>query len=118
MYIVNTIKTTNKPDIGGPGGRHDNDFVDIHKIAILPSPDELAAKDPFLRRAVEVHENDTGQANLALYTDNQFRLLREDMLRDLREEIQSAITSKKGRSRGLCIKHLSIADVLCDKRDL
>lgn len=103
--------------MGSPGGRYDNDFAYIHRIAILPSPDELAAKDPFLRRAIEVHENDTGQANLALHTDNQFRLLREGMLRDLREEIQSALTSKKGRGRGLCIEHLSIADILCDERD-
>jgi hypothetical protein len=48
--------------------------------------------------------------------DNQFRLLREDMLRDLREEIQVALTSKKGRRRGLCVEHLTIAGVLCDGR--
>ena len=40
------------------------------------------------------------------------------MLRDLREEIQSAITSKKGRGKGLYIEYLSIVDILCNERDL
>ena len=116
IHIAETIRTTNEPDAGGPGGRHDNDFADIHKIAILPSADELAATDPFLRRAAEVQENATGQPLLALHTDNQFRLLREDMLRDLREEIQIAVKSKAGRSRGFVVDHLVLAGILCDER--
>ena len=115
-HIVDTITTTNKPEAGGPGGRHDNDFEDIHKIAILPTPDELASKDPFLPRAAQIYENEAGSCNLALHTDAQFRLLREDMLRDLREEIQTARSSKKGRQRGLCIEHLSMVDVFSDGR--
>ena len=115
-HIVDTITTKNKSEVGGPGGRHDNDFADIHKIAILPTPDELASKDPFLRRAAEIHENEAGSCDLALHTDAQFRLLREDMLRDLREEIQIARSSKKGRQRGLCIEHLSMIGVLSDER--
>ena len=115
-HIVDTINTKTKAELGGPGGRHDNDFPDIHKIAILPTPDELASKDPFLRRAAEIHENEAGSCNLALHTDAQFRLLREDMLRDLREEIQTARSSKKGRQRGLCIEHLSMIGVLSDGR--
>lgn len=113
-HIVSTIKFANQPDTGGPGGRHDNDFADIHNIAILLTLDELASKDPFLRRATKVYENDVMACDLALYTDNQFRLLREDMLRDLREEIQIALTSNKGRRRGLCAEHLIIVGVLCD----
>ncbi len=116
IYIVDTITTAKNPDTDGPGGRHDNDFADIRKIAILPTPDELASKDPFLRRAADVQAGDTRSHNLALHTDNQFRLLREDMLRDLREEIQIALSSKKGRRRSLCIDGLSLADVLCDER--
>jgi uncharacterized protein involved in high-affinity Fe2+ transport len=40
------------------------------------------------------------------------------MLRDLREEIQSVITSKKGYGRGLYIEYLSIVDILYNKRNL
>ena len=115
-HIVDTITTKNEPELGGPGGRHDNDFADIRKIAILPTPDELASKDPFLRRAAEIHENEAGSCNLALHIDAQFRLLREDMLRDLREEIQNARSSKKGRQRGHCVEHLSMIDVISDGR--
>jgi hypothetical protein len=48
MYIVNIIKTINKPDIGGLSGCYNNDFANIHKIIILLSLDELITKDPFL----------------------------------------------------------------------
>jgi hypothetical protein len=115
-HIVDTISTTNKAEAGGPGGRHDNDFADIRKIAILPTSDELASKDPFLRRAVELHKDGAGPCTLALHTDSQFRLLREDMLHDLREEIQTANSSKKGRRRALFIDHMIMAGVLCDER--
>jgi hypothetical protein len=115
IHIVDTITTRNEFDEGGPGGRHDNDFADIRKIAILPTPDEVVSKDPFLRRAADVHEYDATSGSLAVHADHHFRLLREDMLRDLREEVHIAIGAKKGRRRGLCIQNLSIADVLCDE---
>ena len=119
QHIVNTIRSphgTNAPDTDGPGGRHDNDFADIHKIAILPTPDEIASKNPFLRRSSEVYENEAKACDLALHIDNQFRLLREDMIRDLREEILSALAPGKKRRRGFCIEHLSIEGVLSDER--
>ena len=115
-HIVDTLTTKNKPEVGGPGGRHDNDFGDIHEIAILPTPDELASKDPFLRRAAEIEGNEVGSSKLALHIDGQFRLLREDMLRDLREEIQLARSPNKGRRRALCIENLSVTGVLVDER--
>jgi hypothetical protein len=45
---------------------------------------------------------------LAFHVDRQFRLLREDMLRDLREDNQVALMIKKGRCRGLCVENLSM----------
>ena len=113
---MDIITTENKSEVDGPGGRYDNGFADIQKIAIFQTLDELASKDPFLRRAAEIHENEAGSGNLALHTDAQFCLLREDMLRDLREEIQTTRPSKKGRQRGLCIEHLSMIGVLSDER--
>jgi hypothetical protein len=102
-HIVSTARSTNNVGLGGPGGQHDNDFADIYNIAILPTPDELASENPFLRRAIEVYDNDTKACDLSLHTDNQFRLLHEDMLPDLREEIQIALTSKKGPRKGLAL---------------
>jgi len=117
LHIVDTITTVKRQDTNGPGGRHDNDFADIHKIAILPTPDELTSKDPFLRRAIDVQAGSCGSDYLALHIDNQFRLLREDMLRSLREEVEAARSSNKGgRRRILCIKDLGMVDVLCDGR--
>jgi hypothetical protein len=115
-HIVDTITTSKQPETGGPGGRHDNDFSDIRKIAILPTPDELVSKDPFLRRAVEIHEDRPGPCTLARHIDSQFRLLREDMLRDLREEIQIDQSNKQGRRRAVCIDHLRLSGILSDER--
>ncbi|KAI9769554.1 MAG: hypothetical protein M1840_004032 [Geoglossum simile] len=116
VHIISTIKARHKRAVGGPGGRHDNDFSDIRKIAILPTPDELASKDPFLPRACEVYKGVPRSDVLALHVDSQFRLLREDMLRDLREEVQISLMMKKGRRRGFCVEHLSMAGVQCDRR--
>ena len=77
-------------------------------LSFLPTSDKLALKASFLRFAVEIYKNNAGSR--VLYTDAQFRWLREDMLHDLREEIQIACSSKKGCQRGLCIEHLSMID--------
>lgn len=107
-HIIETITTPDSYLGNGPGGRHDNDFADIREISILPTPDELASKEsPFLRQAVEIDEC-SKSARLAMHIDNQFRLLREDMLRDLREELQVAQGLKKGRRKGVAIDGLVI----------
>jgi hypothetical protein len=83
----------------GPGGRHDNDFADFRKIKILPTPDEFASTDrPFYRRSDAVGSMELDQRGL-LHLDNQFRLLREDLVGELRNDYQIAIGAKKGRRR-------------------
>ena len=100
-----------------PGGRHDNDDEDIRKISIFPTKDELlSSKAPFIRRASEV-EDIAESTRLGVHIDNQFRLLREDMLRDLKEELQTALGSRKGRSRGLHIDGLMLEDIDCDDKN-
>ena len=86
--------TTARDDIT-PGGRHDNDFVEFREIAILPSADELASTEaPFLRLSVALDDPHTEGTREALYLDNQFRLLREDMIYEMREELQIALGPK------------------------
>lgn len=81
-----------------PGGRHDNDFADFREIAIVPTPDEVQSKDPpFIRPSDFLRDPGTESTRVATHIDNQFRLLREDMLYELREELQLAMGSQKRR---------------------
>ncbi|KAA1473256.1 P-loop containing nucleoside triphosphate hydrolase protein [Dentipellis sp. KUC8613] len=92
-----------------PGGRHDNDFIDFHDIAVFPTTDEIACSDkPFLRTSAEVDEVEDDDARVAVYLDNQFRLLREDLIYEMREELQTMTGKKKGRSRGHVIDDLTL----------
>ncbi|OAA49073.1 cbbX [Beauveria brongniartii RCEF 3172] len=91
--------TTSTEDLEGPGGRHDNDFADFRKISIYPTRDELSSTiRPFYRRADEVAKSDPAE-RAGKHLDNQFRLLREDMLAELREDLQNAMGQKKTRRR-------------------
>ncbi|KAL2851568.1 hypothetical protein BJY01DRAFT_232841 [Aspergillus pseudoustus] len=67
-----------------PSGRHDNDQADFRQIAIYPTYDEFCFKEkPFYRRANEIMQLPV-DARVAGHLDNQFRLLREDMLSGIR----------------------------------
>ncbi|KAM3565705.1 hypothetical protein MY1884_000014 [Beauveria asiatica] len=91
--------TTDTEDLDGPGGRHDNDFADFRKISIYPTRDEISSSmQPFYRRADEVAKSDPAE-RAGTHLDNQFRLLREDMLAELREDLQNALGQKKMRRR-------------------
>lgn len=80
-----------------PGGRHDNDFADFRHIDIFPTADEfLSTAKPFYRLASEVFDSEPAE-RAQVHLDNQFRLLREDMLAELREDLQVAIGKKRGR---------------------
>ena len=115
--IIHIAKTINKPgclEISGPGGRHDNNFADICKIKILPTPDELASKDPFLCRAGDIED----APNRGVHIDNQSRLLREDFICELREEIYFTLSAQaEGRRhtrRSLVVDNVSLDGVLRD----
>jgi hypothetical protein len=91
--------TSSDPTEEGPGGRHDNDFVDYRKIEILPTPDEFAsAERPFYRRADAIDSIEPENRGMT-HLDNQFRLLREDLVGELRNDFQIATGQKKGRRR-------------------
>lgn len=116
--IKHVLSISETPAIGTgggcAGGRHDNDFADFREVAILPTADELAAKEPpFLRLAESLDDPEAAEHRLAMHLDNQFRLYREDMLGELREEIQIALGQKKGRHRGIVINSLVVLGVDC-----
>ena len=96
-----------------PGGRHDNDFADFRKIAIFPTTDEfLSSEKPFYRRADAISEAQP-EHRIAMHLDNNFRLLREDMLAELREDLQIARGQKKGRRSALVLRKLSAVAIFC-----
>lgn len=93
-----------------PGGRHDNDFEDFRKISIFPTAHEVSSKEePFLQRLDDVFEasRDTRARN---HLDWLFRLLREDMLADLREDLQIAWGQKKASRKSSTYGGLSLVD--------
>jgi len=96
-----------------PGGRHDNDFEDFREIAIFPTADELVAKEqPFYLQADAMQEIDEDERPAA-HLDNQFRLLREEMLGELRTDIQSARSGKQGRRISTRLRSLVFHKIEC-----
>ncbi|KAJ5779630.1 ATPase AAA-type core [Penicillium paradoxum] len=95
------------------GGRHDNDFADFRLTTIFPTADEMGCTEkPFYRRAEDVAQLPDNQ-RIAGHIDNQFRLLREDMLSELRDDFQIARGTKKGRRSAVHLKALSLARLRC-----
>ncbi|KAI6040717.1 P-loop containing nucleoside triphosphate hydrolase protein [Pisolithus marmoratus] len=102
---------TTDPDLV-PGGRHDNDFADFRKISILPTADELSSsKKPALRPASLLEDPEGKETRVADYLDNTFRLLRDDMMHELKEDIDIALKKKQGRHRGLVIDGIKVVDI-------
>ncbi|KAI1065242.1 hypothetical protein LB507_001300 [Fusarium sp. FIESC RH6] len=96
------------------GGRHDNDHVNFRQISIYPTRDELSSTDPpYLQRLGEVFDipMDTRSQQ---YRDWLFRLLREDMLSELREDLQAAMGQKKRRRRPVILSQMKLVDNNCD----
>ena len=102
----------------GPGGRHDNDFEDFRRIAILPTADEITSQEqPFYRASDELDDPATIDTRLGAYLDNHFRLLREDMVYDMREELEIMQGRKKGHRMGLMVQGLKLLDLYCGTPD-
>ncbi|RYC54853.1 hypothetical protein CHU98_g11354 [Xylaria longipes] len=97
-----------------PGGRHDNDFTNYRDIAILPTRDELLSTErPFYLHASSIAEADASNRTL-MHFDNQFRLLREDMIGDMQEEFRNVTSRQQTRGfRNIFIPKLSFEG--CDR---
>lgn len=94
------------------GGRHDNDHADHRQICIMPTADELLSKDrPFLRTADFIDDPKNLSSRWSLHLDNQFRLLREDMLGEIRDELKILTGKKAGRHKGIIVDGLYVAGV-------
>jgi hypothetical protein len=97
-HILSTYNSSAPPASNGPGGRHDNDLPNFRDIAILPTADEVQSKQlPFLRHSSELEDSSGESTRIADYLDNTFRLLREDMIAEMREELQALDGGNKRR---------------------
>ncbi|KAL2214304.1 ATPase protein [Sarocladium strictum] len=97
--------------LGGPGGRHDNDFQDFRQTAIFPTSDELTSTlKPFFRTANEVAQM-SSSLRPACHLDNQFRLYRADFLSEMREDLAAIIRPGKGTRRQQVLSRLSYVGV-------
>ncbi|KND87588.1 NFX1-type zinc finger-containing protein 1 [Tolypocladium ophioglossoides CBS 100239] len=106
LQIRDSPKQDHQTQAGAPGGRHDNDHANFRKIQIYPTRDEFLCKlRPYYLTAKEVLETDLPD-RAGVHLDNQFRLLREDMLAELREDIQVATGNKKGKRRAFVLGKL------------
>ncbi|KAG2138476.1 P-loop containing nucleoside triphosphate hydrolase protein [Suillus clintonianus] len=112
-HILSTYGSSTPPsDANGPGGRHDNDFVNFRDIAILPTADEIGSKQlPFLRRSSELEDESGESTRIADYLDNTFRLLREDMIAELREKLQALDGKNVERHRASWIDGVTLKGV-------
>ena len=97
----------------GPGGRHDNDYADFREIAILPTAAELesTSEKAFLRPSSWLDDPSTEKTRVPDHLDNQFRLLREDMVSEMREEVQIALGKKKRIHKGFVIDGIILKSI-------
>lgn len=75
-----------------PGGRHENDAADHRSIVIVPTLEEVTCVTPaYLPSLAHVEAAASEEAREALTLERQFRLLREDVVAPLREEVQKTL---------------------------
>ncbi|KAH6953007.1 P-loop containing nucleoside triphosphate hydrolase protein [Fusarium avenaceum] len=113
--IENLIKIFSQPEAVTegvkPGGRHDNDHSDFREISIYPTSDELLSTEPpYLQRLADVFDAPIDTRSQS-YRDWLFRLLREDMLYELREDLQAAMGQKKSRRRPVALGQLKLVGI-------
>ena len=102
-----------------PGWRHNNDPYPYRKISILPTPDEIASTDrPYLRTVDEIDDLKlTSPIEMCkVHVENQFRLLREDLVHDTRENVQVALGNKGGKRTGDIISDLTLTNIYADDK--
>ncbi|KAM0230088.1 hypothetical protein ACHAPO_009454 [Fusarium lateritium] len=98
-----------------PGGRHDNDHANFRQVSIYPTSDELTSTDPpYLQRLGEVFDTPMDTRS-QVYRDWLFRLLREDMLSELRDDLQVAMSRKKSKRKPVTLGEMKLVNIDVDK---
>eukprot|EP01041_Mallomonas_annulata_P000135 gene135-218_t len=90
--------------------QHDNDFSDYRKVSIVPTATEINSRVSVCGIAPTWRNfADSEQENEASLLDRQFRLLREDMVAPMREEIQKELRVIKNDRKRMYDKPCAIS---------
>ncbi|RFN53836.1 nfx1-type zinc finger-containing protein 1 [Fusarium flagelliforme] len=81
-------------DMEIPGGRHDNDFADINKIAILPTRDEITSDHQEYLPSTNFTEPHVLDEPLQRHVDSMFRLVRHDILGPVKDILRDLLQSE------------------------
>lgn len=86
--VSTTIVTSTYPrTIVMPGDRHDNDQMDITKIKIIPTEDEIRSNHPEFLPSTDPDQPHFLVDAVARHLDTHFRLLRHDVFGELKEAL-------------------------------
>ncbi len=83
--------------------RHDNNYANHREILIMLFAELLSKDRLFFRTANFIDDSKT--------LDNQFRLLRENMLDEIRDELKILIDTKTDHHKSIIVNDLSSAEV-------
>ncbi|KAJ4263476.1 hypothetical protein NW762_006295 [Fusarium torreyae] len=79
--------------VENPGGRHDNDFADISKIAILPTVDEITRHHAVYLPSTNFLHPHALKDPLQRYIDSAFRLFRHDTIGPVSDVLRDLLSS-------------------------
>ena len=115
LQLRSSMEVARISTVSSPGGRHDNDFVNFRDIAIYPTTDEfLSTAQPFYVTADEVVATDE-ISRAAVHLDNQFRLLRADMLGEIFKSFHIG-SDKEAQRRGFTLSKLEPVSIAQDEK--
>ena len=112
LYPGDQVVPSNWPETAG--WRHSNDHRSYREISILPTPDEINSKErPCIRTVDQIDGLELTCPTKAFkaHAENQFRLLREDLVHDTRESVQIALGNKRGKRTGEFIPDIFLSGV-------
>lgn len=76
-----------------PGGRHDNDCMDISQISIIPTAAEISSDQPDYLPSTDYRHEHIHNDPIRRYTDTHFRLLRHDVFGPLKDVVSPLMDS-------------------------
>lgn len=83
--FATTPSTVYPIEMTAPGGRHDNDHIDIAQICIIPTAAEIASNEPDYLPSTDCRQPHFHNDPVQRYFDTHFRLLRHDTFGPFKE---------------------------------
>jgi hypothetical protein len=110
--ISTTVVASTYPhDIVPPGDRHDNDKIDITKIQILPTEDEIRSNHAEFLPSTDLDQPHFLVDPTERHLDTHFRLLRHDIFGELKQALGGLMTAVENDPTLLSNAKLSLGDI-------